>query len=154
MTRNNDNSFLNSVKLTKEVFTDNQSRWIKRQNFTKKQTLMIYSKYASDFLNYKAIFPNLSVPFKDETKWLNIVKEIIKNCENEEAKNAIIQTVEDECEIEIKSFMEKEGLIGLNSLKTTLANACRLIYIAEVFGYVRRPDVRLDKIIDNIAEKY
>lgn len=154
MTRNNDNSFLNGVKLTKEVFTDNQSRWIKRQNFTKKQTLMIYSKYASDFLNYKAIFPNLSVPFKDETKWLNIDKEIIKNCENEEAKDAIIQTVEDECEIEIKNFMEKEGLIGLNSLKTTLANACRLIYIAEVFGYVRRPEVRLDKIIDNIAEKY
>lgn len=154
MTRNNDNSFLNSVKLTKEVFTDNQSRWIKRQNFTKKQTLMIYSKYAEDFIEYKAIFPNLSVPFKDETKWLNTVKEIIKNYENDEAKDAIIQTVEEECEIEIKNFMEKEGLIGLNSLKTTLANACRLIYIAEVFGYVRRPEVRLDKIIDNIAEKY
>lgn len=154
MTRNNDNSFLNSVKLTKEVFTDNQSRWIKRQNFTKKQTLMIYSKYAEDFIEYKAIFPNLSVPFKDETKWLNTVKEIIKNYENDEAKDAIIQTVEEECEIEIKNFMEKEGLIGLNSLKTTLADACRLIYIAEVFGYVRRPEVRLDKIIDSIAEKY
>ncbi len=152
MTRKKNNCL--NVKMPKEVFTNNQLRWIKRQNFTKQEILMIFSKYAKDFLDYNAIFPNLSVPFKEETKWLNVLKEIIKNYEENEAKGIIVQTIEDECRIEIKNFMQREGITGLNSLRNTLADACRLIYIAEVYGYARRPEVRLDVIIDCIAKDY
>ena len=152
MTRKKNNCL--NVKMPKEVFTNNQLRWIKRQNFTKQEILMIFSKYAKDFLDYNAIFPNLSVPFKEETKWLNVLKEIIKNYEENEAKGIIVQTIEDECRIEIKNFMQREGITGLNSLRNTLADACRLIYIAEVYGYARRPEVRLDVIIDCIAKDF
>lgn len=141
----------NSVR---EVFTDNQARGMNRQHLSKKEILEVFSNYSREFLDYKAMFPNFSVPFKEETRWKTLINEISSKCSREEIKDKIIETIEEECDIEIKDFMQKEGITGLDSLRKTLADSCRLIYIAEIYGYIRRADVPLDNIIAKIADKY
>ena len=140
----------------REVFTDNQARWIKKNinSLKKKDILEIFSRHSREFLDYKAMFPNFSVPFQEESKYKAVLDKIIEGGNKDESKEKIIEILEEECDIEIKNFMQKEGATGLDSLRKTLADSCRLIYIAEIYGYISRADIPLDNIIAKIADKY